>query len=210
MAHTGINVICIVLLMIHMFAAEDASCHKTDQACRVVAWREWESCRGLCKHPTQQVRKRTICIDDKLLSQRNFSREDVIKYCNITQPTLEYRPCPICPTGVYSEESQKCELCGKLFSIMASNKFVQLLQNTTVILHPILDYLIQTRDSASADVASILNFVAGFVVYFNAQLPLRLKLSSHTRMLIILTMLLFKFFFNFYFIFFKFFLCVDM
>lgn len=33
MTHTGINVICIVLFMIHMFSAEDASCHKTDQEC---------------------------------------------------------------------------------------------------------------------------------------------------------------------------------
>lgn len=113
----GINVICIVLLMIHMFSAEDASCYKTSQECRAIAWREWESCRGLCKHPTQQVRKRTICIDNNLVFQLNLSREGVIEYCNITQPTLEYRPCPICPTGVYSEESQKCELCGKLFSL---------------------------------------------------------------------------------------------
>lgn len=54
----------------------------------------------------------------RLLMVQPFTRANVKKYCNITQTTEESRPCTVCPTGIYSSVSEKCEMCGQLFLIM--------------------------------------------------------------------------------------------
>lgn len=89
---------------------------KPNEECTVLQWKEWGMCRGNCRNPITQVRKRPICAD--FLMVQPFTQANVKKYCNITQTTEESRPCTVCPTGIYSSVSEKCEMCGQLFLIM--------------------------------------------------------------------------------------------
>lgn len=110
--HKMIVVLLILLTEIHMCYCVHAyygTC-KPNEECTVLQWKEWGTCRGNCRNPITQVRKRPICADPSMVQP--FTRANVKKYCNITQTTEETRSCTVCPTGIYSSVSEKCEMCG--------------------------------------------------------------------------------------------------
>lgn len=60
-----IVVLLILLTEIHMCYCVHAyygTC-KPNEECTVLQWKEWGMCRGNCRNPITQVRKRPICAD---------------------------------------------------------------------------------------------------------------------------------------------------
>lgn len=105
-----IVVLLILLTEIPIYYCVYYDTCKPSKECTVLQWKERGTCRGNCRNSITQVRKRPICAEPSMIQP--FTRENVKKYCNITQPTEETRPCPVCPSGIYSNVSEKCEMCG--------------------------------------------------------------------------------------------------
>ena len=105
-----IKMLVLLFVVIQLCPAKFDTCKPTEE-CILKSWREWENCTGNCKNTTKQIRKRTICVD--FVKVQPLTRENVIKFCNITVPTVETRPCLTCPVGIYNVITQKCEKCSK-------------------------------------------------------------------------------------------------
>lgn len=72
-----IVVLLILLTEIHMCFCVHAyygTC-KPNEECTVLQWKEWGMCRGNCRNPITQVRKRAICAD--FLMVQPFTRANV-------------------------------------------------------------------------------------------------------------------------------------
>lgn len=77
--HKMIVVLLILLTEIHMCYCVHAyygTC-KPNEECTVLQWKEWGMCRGNCRNPITQVRKRPICAD--FLMVQPFTRANVKK-----------------------------------------------------------------------------------------------------------------------------------
>ncbi|XP_048753872.2 uncharacterized protein LOC125665258, partial [Ostrea edulis] len=84
------------------------------QYCTALSWRAWGNCEGNCGKQTLQTRKRTICYDSDEIYLRismPITRQKVLNFCNITQPTVETRLCKQCIFGKFNVTANACEIC---------------------------------------------------------------------------------------------------
>lgn len=111
---THLKVLLFVVSIRVIFADDECS---TLQYCTALSWRAWGNCEGNCGKQTLQTRKRTICYDSDEIYLRismPITRQKVLNFCNITQPTVETRLCKQCIFGKFNVTANACEICSKL------------------------------------------------------------------------------------------------
>lgn len=100
----------VLILALYCISKTKCSCGKY-QYCTLLDWQSWEACKGQCGGITEQVRKRSVCVETSKIQP--FTVENVIAYCKFTEPLSEKKVCPQCPHGIFNASTSMCDYCSK-------------------------------------------------------------------------------------------------
>lgn len=100
-------IVCILFSFLHcaVFQKLHATVENTNTALY------WEPCIGQCGGKTEQVRKRSVCVETSKIQP--FTVENVIAFCKFTEPLSEKKVCPQCPHGIFNATTGVCDYCSK-------------------------------------------------------------------------------------------------
>lgn len=100
----------VLILALCCISKTKCSCGKY-QYCTLLDWQSWAACIGQCGGLTEQVRKRSVCVETSKIQP--FTVENVIAYCKFTEPLSEKKVCPQCPHGIFNASTSMCDYCSK-------------------------------------------------------------------------------------------------